>query len=151
MVAVIPKGFHTLTPTIVLNDALLAIVLYKKVFGAIQTYCLAMPDGKILHACLQIGSSKMFLSDYRYTDEGISSDSLRFYLYVDDVDALCMRAVENGFEQISMPPEDMFWGDRVGAVRDTFGVLWTIATHQRDPSSEDIEKGQKDFLLQMTE
>ena len=149
--AVVPKGFLSLTPTIVLDDAPSAIILYKKVFSAKETYRLAMPDGRILHACLQIGNSKMFLSDYRYEDDHTSNDSLRFYLYVDDVDALCNLAVKNGFENISMPPEDMFWGDRVGAVRDKFGVLWTIATHKSDPSDEEIEKGQKEFLLQMME
>lgn len=149
--AVVPKGFFSLTPTIVLDDAPSAIILYKKVFNAKENYRLSMPDGRILHACLQIGNSKMFLSDYRYEDGSTSNDSLRFYLYTDDVDALCQKAVSNGFEQISMPPEDMFWGDRVGAVRDKFGVLWTIATHKSDPSDEEIEKGQKEFLLQMME
>jgi PhnB protein len=129
----IPEGFHTVTPFLVLKDAHRAIEFYKRAFGAEERFRMPTPDGKVGHAELQIGDSIVMLSEA--IQEPITSASM--YLYVPNVDAVCQRAVAAG-AQATMPPTDMFWGDRFGRVTDPFGVRWGIATHTEDVSPEEI-------------
>jgi uncharacterized glyoxalase superfamily protein PhnB len=144
----VPEGFATITPTLVLEDADAAIALYTKALGAKEDYRMEMPGSKkIMHACLTIGSSKLFLSD-AMPNCGAPTNNSRFYLYVDDVDAAFKTATKAGLEQM-MEPADMFWGDRLGAVKDKFGISWSIATHKREVSPAEMEKGQKEFLAKM--
>ncbi len=146
----IPTGFNTLTPTLVLPDAAKAIELYKKAFGATEEYRMACSEsGKIMHACLQIGSSKIFLCDANPTMEGCAATHSNFYLYIDDVDSAYRQATKAGMKE-AMAVEDMFWGDRVGNVKDSFGNSWTLATHVRDVSPEEMEEGRKAFTAKKT-
>ena len=146
MVNAIPEGFHSLTPTLVLSNAAEAIKLYIKVFGAKEESCLKHPkSGRVVHACLLFGNSKLFLRDVLDACED-TPDRTRFYLYMDDVDAVCKLAVSNGFEQLVMPPEDMFWGDRLGMVRDGYGISWIIATHERKVTDAELEIGKQKML-----
>jgi uncharacterized glyoxalase superfamily protein PhnB len=147
----IPPGYTSVTATITLNDAPRAIEFYKKAFGATERMRSAGPDGKIMHAEIQIGSAIVMLND-----EVMGSRSARtqggspvsFYLYVEDVDAAFPKAVAAGGTQL-MPPTDFFWGDRMGHLEDPFGYRWNIATHIKDLSPEEIEKGQREFMKQM--
>ena len=147
MTKAIPEGFSTITPTLVCSDAAAAIELYKKALGASEDYCMKMPDGKIMHACLTVGNSKLFLSDEMPGCGGVNTDS-RFFLYVEDCDAAFTKATGAGCEKM-MEPEDMFWGDRCGAVKDSFGNMWTIATHKKDLSEAEMKKGQQEFTDKM--
>jgi PhnB protein len=140
----IPEGFATVTPTLVLQDAAKAIELYTKAFGANEVYRMACPDtGKIMHACLQVGSSKVFLCD-THPEMCAQPTSSSFYLYVDDVDATFGKAKQAGLKDVNAP-QDMFWGDRTGSVKDSFGNSWTLATHVRDVSPQEMEEGRKKF------
>ena len=65
-----------------------------------------------------------------------------------DVDAAFRQAKQAGLEEM-MAPQDMFWGDRTGAVKDAFGNMWTLATHVRDVSPEEMEEGRKKFSAAM--
>lgn len=143
----IPEGFSTITPTLVLERASEAIALYSKAFGATEDYRMETPDGKVMHACLTVGNSKLFLSD-PFPGCDAPTNNSRFYLYMDDVDGACTKAIKAGLQQ-SMPPEDMFWGDRVGAVTDQYGIQWTLATHVREVSPEEMEKGRQEFFEKM--
>lgn len=147
MVASIPEGFHTITPSLALADAAKAIDLYKKAFGAEEKGRAACPEtGKIMHACLEIGSSKIFLNDAM---PGMCTPtSANFYLYFDDVDAAFRQATSAGLQEVS-PLQDMFWGDRMGSLKDPFGNNWTLATHIRDLSKEEMEKGRDQFVARM--
>lgn len=148
MVKKVPEGFATVTSSLVLNNAAAAIELYKKALGATEDYRMEMPDGgKIMHACLTIGDSKIFLGDAN--SEMCPASTSNFYLYIDDVDAAYKTAKSAGFESLGTGPEDMFWGDRIGGLKDKFGNRWTLATHVRDVSPADMEKGQKEFLSKM--
>lgn len=142
----IPDGFSTITPSLLINGAAEAIELYKKALGATEISRINWPDGsdKIMHACLQIGSSKIFLAD---AVEGINCgapSNSNFYLYLDDVDAAFAKARAAGLDE-TCPVTDMFWGDRMGAVKDKFGIGWTLATHTRDVSPEEMEAAKKQF------
>lgn len=67
------------------------------------------------------------------------------HLYVEDVDATIAQAVAAG-ARVTMPVEDMFWGDRYGKLVDPFGHEWSVATHIRDLSPQEIEAAAKSFF-----
>jgi PhnB protein len=140
----IPEGYTTITPSLTIDGAAKAIELYTKAFGAKEAYRMETPGTKkIMHACLEIGSSKIFLSDV-HPEMCPTPSASAFYLYMDDVDASFKKATQAGMKETSAP-QDMFWGDRVGNVKDAFGISWTIATHVRDVSPQEMAEGQKKF------
>jgi PhnB protein len=149
----VPKGSHTLTPYLRVKDATAAIEFYKKAFGAEELTRMAGPDGKIMHACLQIGDSKLFLSD-EFPQQGklspttIGGATTSIHMYIDDVDTAFERAVKAG-ATAEMPVSNMFWGDRYGTLTDPFGHHWGLATHIEDLSPAEIEKRQQEFFKQM--
>ena len=109
------------------------------------------PDGRtIMHAEIRIGSSILMLSDEMPEMECRSPQSLggspvSFYVYVPDVDSFFKKAVAAGATE-KMPVADMFWGDRVGGLTDPYGHKWTIATHTKDLTPEQIRKGAEAFF-----
>lgn len=146
----IPQGYSTITPSLNVANAQEAIELYKKAFGAKEQGVMKSPDGsgKIMHAVLEIGNSKIFLADQFCAESKVQPSKSEFYLYVPDVDAAFKQAKAAGLTE-KMPVTDMFWGDRLGAVTDKFGISWTIATHVREVSDDELQKGAEDFAKQM--
>lgn len=135
-----PEGFNTVTPTLIVANAAKAIDLYTKAFGATEAYRMNSPSGdKILHACIQLGTSKVFLCDVN-PEMGCGTASIsNFYLYFSDVDAIFKQAKQAGMQEAAAV-QDMFWGDRTGCVKDAFGITWTLATHIRDVTPEEMDK-----------
>jgi len=137
----IPEGFSTITPTLIVDGAAKAIDLYTKALGAKEAYRMECPETKkVMHACLQIGSSKVFLGDTNPQCSSPTSSS--FYVYLDDVDSAFSKAKQGGLKEVSAV-QDMFWGDRIGTVQDPFGNKWTLATHVRDVSPQEMEEAKK--------
>jgi uncharacterized glyoxalase superfamily protein PhnB len=138
----IPEGFHTITPHLVCSGAADALTFYTKAFGAVETSRMPGPDGKIMHAQMRIGDSLFMLAD-DFPDYGcvgplaLKNTPVYIHLYVEDVDTAFARAVEAGAKPI-MPVADMFWGDRYGQLEDPFGHRWSIATHKRDMTPEQM-------------
>ena len=151
-VKAIPDGFHSLTPGLTCKNASAAMELYKKAFGAVEQSRMAGPDGKILHAEMQIGDSRMFLGDEFLGMSAAPAQgqppSQAMYLYVEDVDALYKKAVDAGCTG-AMPVADMFWGDRFGKVIDPFGHHWNLATHVEDVAPAEMERRSKEWMAQM--
>jgi uncharacterized glyoxalase superfamily protein PhnB len=144
-VQAIPAGMHTVTPHLVCKDASAAIDWYVKAFGAVETARLHGPDGKIMHAQVTIGDSPVMLFDEMpqcnaHSPLTLNGTPVSLHIYVEDVDAAFERAVKAGAEVI-MPLADMFWGDRYGVVRDPSGHQWSLATHMRDLTPEQIRQG----------
>jgi PhnB protein len=144
----IPEGYHTLTPYLVVEDTAKAIDFYKDAFGAEEIMRMQAPDGSIGHAEIQIGDSKVMLSD-PFPQSSVRPPKERggptasIFVYVEDCDALFDQATGAGAE-VTAPLEDMFWGDRFGSVTDPFGHLWSIATHIEDvPEAEMAERAKK--------
>jgi PhnB protein len=141
----IPEGYHTVTPALILKDSHKAIVFYQKALGAQVMHVMPGLDGKgVMHAALKIGDSIIMMGDEmpqqkRYSAETIGDTPVAFYLYVENVDAAFKKAVDAG-ATVLMPPNDMFWGDRVGALIDPFGYRWTFATHIKDLSPEEMQR-----------
>jgi len=143
----IPDGYHTITPHIAASDAEAAIKHYMQALGAELLLKVAMPGtGKIMHSCLQIGSSKIFLCDEFETIKAPKNGEggAHFNLYVEDVDAAHKHAVEAGMIE-TMAPADMFWGDRMSGLTDRFGHHWNIATSIREVSQEELDAAMKNM------
>jgi len=141
----VPEGFHTITPHLVVKGASQAIEFYKKAFGAKELSRMHGPDGKsIMHAQLKIGDSLLFLVD-EFPEMGCygpltgGRSPVTIHLYVEDVDSAFNVALAAGARQ-TMPPADMFWGDRYGKLIDPFGHEWSLATHKEDLTPEEIGK-----------
>ncbi|SRR6266849_6435621 len=135
----IPKGFHTVTPNIIADDAEKAVEFLKRALGATESYRLMMSNGKIAHCELRIGDSVLNLGD---SMEGWPARGLVAQIYVEDSDALFKRAVKAGATAM-MPMTDMFFGSREGRVSDPYGNVWTIATLREEVSPEEMQRRMK--------
>lgn len=140
-VSYLPEGYHSVTPSLTVKDAAAALDFYSRAFGAIEHYRLPDGDtGKIMHADFQIGDSRLMLSS-EYPDWGAVAPPVgkggSFMIYVPDADAAYAKAIEAGATSIS-EPIDQFWGDRIGCLADPYGYRWSLATHLRDVSPEEI-------------
>ena len=146
----VPDGKRSITPHLVCAGAADAIEFYKKAFGASEMFRLPNPQGKLMHACIQIGDSAVFLVDEMpdwgsFGPKSLKGSPVTIHLQVEDVDAVFERAVGAG-AKIKMPIEDAFWGDRYGVLEDPFGHQWSVATHVRDMTPEEIQQAaQKAF------
>jgi PhnB protein len=140
----IPKGSHTVTPHLICAGAGEAIEFYKKAFGAVELSRLPGPDGKVMHASIRIGDSVIMLNDEMpqwgtFGPNALKGSPVTIHLYVENADAVFNRAVNAG-AKVTMPLDDMFWGDRYGKVEDPFGHQWSIGTHTREVSPEEMQK-----------
>jgi len=134
----IPDGFRTLTPYLCVVGAADAIEFYKKAFGAIERYRMPAPDGKrLMHAEIQIGDSILMICD-AFPEWGSNASAATNHIYVENADAFAEQAVKAG-AKVVMPVMEMFWGDRFGKVTDPFGQSWSIATHVKDLSPQEMQ------------
>jgi len=149
----IPDGFYTITPHIIVSDAAKAIEFYKQAFGAQESERFMTPDGKaVMHAQLKIGGSMLMLGN-EFPPSCLSPKSrggttVSLHLYVENADAVFERAVQAGCT-LKMAMMDQFWGDRYGQVEDPFGHQWSIATHKRDLTKDQIAANAKTFFANM--
>ena len=154
MTKAIPEGYHSVTPMFVFKDARKAIEFYKRAFGAQEHYAMPGPDGKgVMHAEVQVGDSIIMMGEENPQEpcksaETIGGSPVSFYLYVEKVDEAFRIAVEAGAET-RMPVQEMFWGDRVGTVQDPFGYSWSLATHVKDLTPQEIQQGAQAFFAEM--
>lgn len=147
----IPEGAHTITPQLTVRNGTQAIEFYKKALGAIELNRMAGPGGKIMHAALKIGDSKLFVNDEMDDNNKApipGKSPVVIHLYVPDCDKLYNQAVAAG-ATASMPLSDQFWGDRYGQIVDPFGHTWSIATHIEDLSRDEIEERARQFTASM--
>jgi PhnB protein len=147
----IPTGMHSLTPHLICDGAAEAIAFYVKAFNAVELSRLPGPNGKLMHAMLRIGDSTLMLND-EAPDWGmlgpkkLKGSSIALHLYVEDVDAAFARAVAAG-AKVTMPLADMFWGDRYGQLEDPFGHRWSMATHKRDVTAEEMQEAMRKGVM----
>jgi len=149
----IPEGYHSVTPYLTVNDAARAIEFYKRAFGAKEVLRMDGPPGKIVHAELDIGDSKLMLSDEMpggssRSPQSVGGTTAGVFLYVEDVDSVYKKAVSAGAKE-EMPPSDMFWGDRFGKLIDPFGHSWALATHIEDVAPAEMAKRGKEAMAKM--
>jgi uncharacterized glyoxalase superfamily protein PhnB len=148
----IPDGYHSITPSVVVDNGAEAIEFYKRALGAEELFRMPMPDGRIGHAELRIGDSVYFVSDefpemdYR-SPKSLGGSHGGLGIYVEDADAAFEKAVAAGATAV-MPMMDAFWGDRYGKVKDPYGHTWSLMTHVKDCTPEEIAEASKEFFSQ---
>lgn len=149
----IPDGYHSLQIYLAVEDAAKAIDFYKEAFGAEETVRMPGPEGAVAHAELQIGDSRLMLSD-PFPQSSVKSPSERggptasIFMYVEDADALFEQAQAAG-AKIESPLENMFWGDRFGTLADPFGQVWSLAQHVEDVPPEEMAERGKAAMAEM--
>jgi len=139
-----------LSPTLTVDDAAAAIAFYVKAFDAEECGRVPGPDGKLIHAALNINGFPVMLNDdFPDTTEGksmtpkaLGGTPVTIHLTVTDVDTKFQKAVDAGATVVH-PLEDAFWGDRYGVVRDPFGHHWSMGQPMREVSMEEIEEAMK--------
>jgi PhnB protein len=140
----IPKGFHTITPHIVVRDAARAATWYADALGAQERQRIALPGGKIMSLELWFGDSPVMVAD-EFPEMGVLSPlsvggtSVVLNVFTHDVDALWDRVLAAGAE-VLQPLQDAFWGDRHGLVTDPFGHRWGLAQRIRNVPPEEIAR-----------
>jgi len=140
----IPEGMHSITPHLVCAGAAKALDFYQKAFGATEVGRLPGPDGRLMHAAMKIGDSTVMLADEMpewgsLGPKALKGSPVTIHIYVEDVDALVARAEKAG-AKVTMPVAEQFWGDRYGKLEDPFGHHWSVATHVRDVTPEEMKK-----------
>jgi PhnB protein len=143
-VKAIPDGHHSVTPYLSIKGAGEAIEFYKKAFGAAEVMRFPQPDGRVGHAELQIGDSRVMLADeFPEMDflgpHARGGSPVHLHLYVEDVDTVVKRALSAGAREIR-PVQDQFYGDRLGTVADPYGHVWHVSTHKEDLSMDELKK-----------
>lgn len=150
----VPKGLHTITPQLNLDNASETLDWYKKAFGATEIYRGLAPDGRVMHAEVHIGDSAFFANDVMMdTDKGPKGhrgSPAGFWIYTEDSDALFTRAVDAG-AKVAQPIDDQFWGDRAGLIIDPAGYHWWIATHKEDLTTDEIKKRAEAHFAKMAQ
>jgi PhnB protein len=140
----IPEGYHSVTPYLIFSGAGEAIAFYKTALGAEEVMRMDSPDGKVGHAEIKIGDSRIMLADEHpeigaLSPKTVGGSPVSIHLYVENVDRAVERAVAAGAKLIQ-PVEDKFYGDRTGGIEDPFGYRWYIATHKEDLTMDEIRR-----------
>jgi PhnB protein len=153
-VSPVPPGYHTLTPHLIVSDAKKAAEFYQRAFGAEVRGIAHAPDGKVIHAEVKIGDSILMFND-EIPAYGVLSPTttkantcVTTHMYVPDADKVFASAIAAGAKVI-MPLQDQFWGDRYGTVEDPFGHRWSIATHIKDQSPEEMKAAMDEAMAKM--
>jgi len=150
----IPTGLHSVTPSLVIAGCEKAMTFYQRALGAEVVSTFPSPDKKtIWHAELKVGDSVFFCGDEM---PGMSPhppspghpSPVSFWLWVKDCDAAFKRAVDAGCS-VKGKPEDMFWGDRCGAVADPYGYAWTFATRVKELTHDEMARAGEEFARKM--
>ncbi len=140
----VPEGYHSATPYLIVDNAAKALDFYQRAFGAKELFRFDAPEGKIGHAEIQFGDSRIMLAD-EYPDMDAKSprafggSPVSIMLYVEDVDAFVSKAVAAG-AKLQRPVENKFYGDRSGTIEDPFGHTWHISAHVEDVPVEELHK-----------
>ena len=145
MTSPVPDGLEgRVIPYLMVDGASAAIEFYTEAFDAEEVYRLGMPGGQIGHAEITINGASVYLADAPDDMAGnagnpnkLRGTSVVLTLYVDDVDSTVEKAVAAGAELLR-EPTDQFYGDRMGVIEDPFGHQWSLHTHIRDVSPEQM-------------
>lgn len=146
----VPEEYGTVTPSLTVDGCGEALAFYEEALGAEVLSRAGGPGGKVWHAEIRVGDSRIMVND-EFPGHGASApttlggSSVSLWLYVEDADAAWRRMVDAGAEG-EMEPEDMFWGDRMGSVIDPWGHRWSLATRVEDLSPEELERRQQEAL-----
>ncbi|WP_437185695.1 VOC family protein [Planctomicrobium sp. SH668] len=152
----IPPEHAALIPHLKVKGARQAIEFYKKAFGAEVMAMLDAEDGeRLMHAAITIAGNVVFIADDfpEYCNGkaenplALGGSSVTMHRYVENCDAAMEKAISAG-ATVLCPATDMFWGDRYGVVQDPFGHTWSLATHQKDMTTDEMKAAYKEMMKQ---
>lgn len=135
---------HELYAYLCVRDARAAMDFYARAFGARELFRLTEPGGRIGHAEIELGRHTLMLSE-EYPElglrgpDGLGATPVTLHLHVDDADALIARAVAAG-GSLERAPQDQFFGERSGVVRDPFGHRWLIGHAIETVAPEEMQR-----------
>jgi PhnB protein len=138
----VSEANYTVTPHLVVRDAAAASEWYQRALGATERGRIPVPGGRFMQIELRFGDSTVMIAD-EFPELGVVSPRSvggtvgALVIHTDDVDALWRRALEAGAE-VSLPLQEMFWGDRHGEIFDPFGHRWGLAQRLRDVPADQI-------------
>lgn len=140
----IPDGYHTVTPYLIIKNAANALEFYKNAFGAKELFRMPGPDGRVMHAEIKIGDSRIMLADEcpemnARSPQALGGSPVSLLLYVENVDTFFNQAVSAG-AKVDRPVKDQFYGDRSGSLSDPYGHAWHVATHVEDVPPAELQK-----------
>jgi len=150
----IPEGYHSIVTFVTVKNADKAIEFYKNAFGAKEIGRIKADGNKIMYCELQIGDSRILLTDEfpemgNKSPETLGGSPVGFCLYVENADKVYKRALELGASiDRNMEMKDQFYGDRSGTVKDPFGHHWTISTHIEDVPFDELQKRSDEMMKQ---
>ncbi|TVP45787.1 MAG: VOC family protein [Gemmatimonadales bacterium] len=136
----VPEGYPTVIPYLVVPDGEGLIEFLEKAFGATLNSRTDTPSGRVMHAEISLGGSRIMLGE---SNEEWPPTRAMIHLYLPDVDGVYRRALEAGATSLR-EPETMFYGDRSGGVEDASGTQWWIATRVEEVSAEEMERRQRE-------
>ncbi len=131
----IPEGYRTVTPYLVVKDAENLMRFIETVLGGKEVLRMTRPDGRIAHAEMMLGDSKVMMGE---SPEGKLMPAM-LNVYVPDCDAVYKKALAAGGISVR-EPADQFYGDRTAGVNDPFGNQWFVSTHIEDVSEEETQR-----------
>ena len=146
----IPAGYHTVTPYLIIQGVARAIEFYKQAFEAVEVMRIPGPEGRVMHAEIQIGDSSLMMSDecpdpkFR-GPQSLGGTPVTMMMYVEDVDAQFARAVAAGAITVQ-PVANTFYGDRAGTLIDPFGHSWCMASRIENVSAEVINRRMQQMM-----
>jgi len=140
----IPDGYHSVTPYLYVRGAAAAIEFWTRAFGAVEMLRLPGPNGVLMHGEVKIGDSILMFAEEmpewgNKSPQTLGGVTSGYCIYLPDVDAAFARAIAAG-ATVMRPVADQFYGDRSGTVIDPFGHVWTLATHTKDLTPEQIDQ-----------
>lgn len=138
----VPEGYQQVIPYLVVPDAKAQMDFLMKAFDAEELERMTTPDGSVVHGEVKIGDSVIMIGQAREESQALKT---MVYVYVGDCDLYFNRAKELGAKVVS-ELSDQFYGDRHGAVEDSNGNQWYIATHKEDLSSEELQKRTEEMM-----
>jgi PhnB protein len=131
----IPKGFHSLTPYLIVEDAEALVKFIKEAFDGEEVLLMKGDDGAIMHGAFKIGDSMVELGSAKSPWKPLAAG---LHLYVKDTDKTYQQALDAGGTSL-YEPKDMFYGERSGGVADPCGNQWYIATKTEEMSQKEME------------
>jgi PhnB protein len=142
----IPDGYDMIIPYINIKGATEAVEFYKRAFGAVEVGRITMADGTIGHCEMKIGNGRFMIAEESVawgnkSPKTLGGSPVTLCIYVDDVDAVFNRAIEEGATVLgTMEVKDQFHGDRSGTLNDPFGHIWTVMTHIEDITFDELQR-----------
>jgi PhnB protein len=141
----VPQGYHVVTPVLIVDDADALIDFLKRTFDASEHQLGRRSDGKVYHADFTIAGAHIMISE---ASPQFPATPAAVNVYVPDVDATYRRALDAGATSM-MSPNNRFYGDRIAAVRDRTGVVWSLATHIEDVPQGELKRREAEEMRQM--